>query len=129
MNNNSNNEIFTFFYSARQQEEINAIRQKYIPKAEDKMEQLRKLDQSVTKKSSIISVTTGVIGTLLLGIGMCCTMVWADKFFILGIVAGVIGIAVIAAAYPIYNKITKRQKEKIAPLIIKLTDDLTKEGK
>lgn len=119
---------FTYSYSADRQEEINAIREKYAPKADDKMEQLRKLDQGVTKKGMIISVIFGVIGALLLGVGMCCTMMWADKFFALGIIVGIIGIAIIAAAYPIHNKITKREKERIAPLIIKLTDDLTKEG-
>lgn len=123
----NNNETFKYSYSANQQEEINAIRQKYMPKTENKMEQLRKLDKGVTKKGTILSVIVGVIGALLLGIGMCCTMVWADKFFALGIVVGIIGIAIVSLAYPLYNKITKREKEKIAPLIIRLTDDLTKE--
>lgn len=122
------NEIFTYSYSANQQEEINAIREKYIPKAENKMDQLRQLDQSVTKKGTMISIIVGIIGTLLLGIGMCCTLVWADKFFVLGIIVGVIGIAILSAAYPIYSKITKREKERIAPLIIKLTDELSKEA-
>lgn len=121
------NEIFTYSYSANQQEEINAIREKYIPKAENKMDQLRQLDQSVTKKGTMISIIVGIIGTLLLGIGMCCTLVWADKFFVLGIIVGVIGIAILSAAYPIYSKITKREKERITPLIIKLTDELSKE--
>lgn len=122
------NEIFTYSYSANQQEEINAIREKYIPKAENKMDQLRQLDQSVTKKGTMISIIVGIIGTLLLGIGMCCTLVWVDKFFVLGIIVGVIGIAILSAAYPIYSKITKREKERIAPLIIKLTDELSKEA-
>lgn len=122
-----NNETFKYSYSANQQDEINAIREKYIPKTESKMDQLRKLDKSVTKKGTMVSIITGIIGTFLLGIGMCCTMVWADKFFVLGIIIGIIGIAIISFAYPIYNKIIKREKEKIAPLIIKLTDDLTKE--
>lgn len=122
------NEIFTYSYSANHQEEINAIREKYIPKAENKMDQLRQLDQSVTKKGTMISIIVGIIGTLLLGIGMCCSLVWADKFFVLGIIVGVIGIAILSAAYPIYSKITKREKERIAPLIIKLTDELSKEA-
>lgn len=122
-----NNKTFKYSYSANQQEEINAIREKYIPKEESKMDQLRKLDKSVTKKGTMVSMTIAIIGAFLLGIGMCCTMVWSDKYFVLGIIIGVIGIAVISAAYPIYNKITKREKEKIAPLIIKLTDELTKE--
>ncbi len=43
-----------------------------------------------------------------------------------GIFIGVIGIGVIVAAYPIYDHITKRQREKLAPEILKLTDELMK---
>ncbi len=119
-------ETFSYTYSAKQQEEIRRIRDKYIVKEESKMDQLRKLDASVTKPGTIASLITGIIGTLLLGVGMCCTMVWAENLFILGIVVGVIGIACIAAAYPLYVRITKKQREKLAPEILRLTDELTK---
>lgn len=69
------NQTFHYTYSARQQEEIQNIRKRYLPKEEDKMEQLRRLDQGTTKKGRILSITLGVIGCLLLGVGMCCTMV------------------------------------------------------
>ena len=36
---------FEYTYSAKQQEEVEAIRKKYLPKEEDKMETLRKLDR------------------------------------------------------------------------------------
>ena len=119
-------ETFSYTYSAKQQEEIRRIRDKYIVKEESKMDQLRKLDASVTKPGTIASLITGIIGTLLLGVGMCCTMVWAENLFILGIVVGVIGIACIAAAYPLYVRITKKQREKLAPEILRLTDELKK---
>lgn len=119
-------ETFSYTYSAKQQEEIRRIRDKYIVKEESKMDQLRKLDAGVTKPGTIASLITGIIGTLLLGIGMCCTMVWAENLFILGIIVGVIGIVCIAAAYPLYVRITKKQREKLAPEILRLTDELTK---
>lgn len=119
-------ETFSYTYSAKQQEEIRRIRDKYIVKEESKMDQLRKLDASVTKPGTIASLITGIIGTLLLGVGMCCTMVWAENLFILGIIVGVIGIVCIAAAYPLYVRITKKQREKLAPEILRLTDELTK---
>lgn len=122
---NDKKETFTYSYSAKQQEEINNIRQKYLPQKDDKMEQLRKLDSSVTQKGMIASLTIGIISALIFGVGMCCTMVWADKFFVLGIIVGIIGIAGIIAAYPIYNYITKKEREKAAPQILKLTDELT----
>lgn len=122
----NNKEKFEYTYSAKQQEEIDKIRKKYMPKEEDKMEQLRKLDASVTKPGTMWSIVVGVIGSLLFGIGMCCTMVWADSYFVLGIIVGVIGMVVIGMAYPVYNKITKKQREKLAPEILSLTDELSK---
>ena len=69
-------ETFQYTYSARQQEEIQTIRKKYLPKEQDKMEQLRRLDQKAAKKGTAASVAAGVLGCLLLGVGMCCTMAW-----------------------------------------------------
>lgn len=119
-----NEEAFEYRYSAKQQEEIEAIRRKYLPKEEDKMEQLRQMDKRVSRKGTIISIIIGVIGCLLLGIGMCCTMEWAGRWFVPGIIIGVIGIVMIALAYPLYERITKKERKKIAPLILKLADEL-----
>ena len=120
------NETFTYTYSAKQQEEIRNIRSKYLPKEEDKMEQLRRLDRSASKKGTVVSVTLGVIGCLLLGVGMCCTMMWMQNWFIPGVVIGVLGIAAVAVAYPVYNRITKKERETLAPQILKLTEELSK---
>ncbi len=119
-----NEETFEYRYSAKQQEEIEAIRRKYLPKEEDKMEQLRQMDKRVSRKGTIISIIIGVIGCLLLGIGMCCTMEWAGRWFVPGIIIGAIGIVMIALAYPLYERITKKERKKIAPLILKLADEL-----
>lgn len=126
MENKNENETFSYTYSSKQQEEIKNIRQKYLPKEEDKMEQLRRLDQSTTNKGMVVSLIIGIISALVLGAGMCCTMVWTDKLFVPGIIIGCIGIIGIAAAYPLYSYITKKQREKLAPEIIRLTDELMK---
>ena len=88
------------------------------------MEQLRRLDRSATRKGTVVSVVVGVISCLLLGIGMCCTMVWI-QWFVPGVVIGVIGIVGIAAAYPLYTRITRRERERLAPQILKLTEELS----
>lgn len=90
------------------------------------MERLRRLDESAAKPGMIAALILGIIGALILGIGMCCTMVWAETMFIPGIIIGVIGIAGISAAYPLYTHITKKQREKIAPEILRLADELEK---
>lgn len=121
-------ETFTYTYSATQQEEIKRIRKKYTPptREEDKMERLRKLDRDVTRHGLAAAWMVGVVSTLVLGVGMCCTMVWDESLFVPGIVIGVLGIFGICAAYPLYLRVTQRQREKLAPEIMRLTDELMK---
>lgn len=119
-------DIYQFTYSAKQQEEIKQILQKYAPKEENKMEQLRRLDKSVTNSGLIWSLVAGIIGVLLLGGGMSMVMVWHNAIW--GIPLGILGIIVTSAAYPLNNYIIKKQREKIAPQIIMLTDELLNKG-
>lgn len=116
-------DIFQYSYSAKEQEEIRKIREKYMPKEENRLEQLRRLDQSVAKSGAVAAITLGIISTLVLGVGMCCVMVWA--LFVQGIVIGVAGLTGIILAYPIYNRITKKRRKELTPEIIRLTDELS----
>lgn len=116
---------FEYTYSAKQQKEIEDIRKKYLPKEEDKMETLRRLDKSAEKPGTAAALAIGVTGVMFLGIGMCCTMVWKDSVFVLGIVVGILGIAILSVAYPVYKKITQRKREKIAEQILALSDELS----
>ena len=63
MENNS----FEYTYSAERQQEIEAIRKKYLPPEEDKMEQLRRLDRRAGQKAQAWAVALGVMGALALG--------------------------------------------------------------
>ena len=121
-----NNTTFNYTYSAKEQEEIKRIREKYASptKEETSMEQLRRMDESATKGAAIVSLTVGIAGALILGIGMCCTMVWGDKLFIPGIIIGLAGIAGVSAAYPLYVRMVKKKRTELAPEIMRLTDEL-----
>ncbi|MBE5794632.1 MAG: hypothetical protein E7323_08150 [Clostridiales bacterium] len=123
---NNQNETFQYTYSAREQDEVRRIRSKYLPKEESKMEQLQRLDASATQKAAMYSIITGVIGALILGFGMSCCMVWAGPWFIPGILIGLAGIAVVALAYPLYNQVLNKERQRIAPEILRLTDELMK---
>ncbi|MBP3543333.1 MAG: hypothetical protein J6J86_03805 [Lachnospiraceae bacterium] len=122
---NTENKSFEYTYSAKQQKEIDTIRKKYLPKEENKMETLRRLDKSVERPGTMIALAIGILGTMLLGVGMCCTMVWSSSLFILGILVGILGIAILATAYPVYKRITHAQRAKIAEQILTLTDELS----
>ena len=126
MENKNESEVFSYTYSAKEQEEVKQIRKKYMPKEADKMEQLRRLDRSVTRKGAAVSIVMGIIGALTLGIGMCCAMVWMGQWFIPGIVIGLVGIILVSLAYPLYTHITQKEREKVAPEILRLTDELMK---
>lgn len=122
---------FSFTYSAQQQKEVEEIRKKYLPKEEDKMEQLRNLHAIPTKKAQACSIVLGVIGTLILGAGMSLCMTELSGFFggtamFIGIAVGIVGMVLVALAYPLYNRVLKKERQKIAPEILRLTDELMK---
>lgn len=122
-------ETFEMTYSAQHQDEIQQIRKKYLPQEPDKMEKLRQLDASVSRKAVTVSLTVGILGSLILGFGMSIIMSEFGQLFgslalPLGIITGVLGMAILSTAYPLYLRTLKKQREKIAPEILKLTDEL-----
>lgn len=125
MDNNS----FEYTYSAQRQKEVEEIRKKYLPKEEDKMEQLRKLHAIPTQKAQVASLAVGIIGALILGTGMslCMTELGAALGILalpLGIPVGLAGLIMVALAYPLYIRILRKERTKIAPEILRLTDEL-----
>ena len=135
-NNNNEQNGFSYNYSAEEQAELKKIREKYTSstETEDKMVRLRRLDASVTQTAQIIAIIFGVVGALVLGFGMslCMTDIgkilgsYKDMSMVIGIAVGIIGGILASFAYPIYNAIVKYKRKKIAPEIIRLTDELMK---
>ena len=124
-----NKEGFSFTYSAQQQKEVEAIRKKYLPREEDKMEQLRKLHAVPTQKAQAASLAVGVVGALIMGTGMSLAMTQigaalGSLAMVIGILVGIVGMVLVALAYPLYNRVLKKQREKIAPEILRLTEEL-----
>ena len=129
-----NKESFNYTYSAKEQEEIKSIRKKYTvqEETEDKMAQLRRMDAAVYSKATTASLVAGIIGALLMGSGMSLVMTDIGEMLgtvlamIIGIGVGIVGIVLVCLAYPIYNRTLNKQREKIAPEILRLTDELMK---
>ena len=136
MDNNQEKGGFSYTYSAKEQAEIKKIRDKYTPQSEehDKMARLRKLDASVTNTAQAIALAFGVIGSLILGFGMSLCMSDLGKMLgmnntvalVIGVITGVIGGFLASFAYPVHNYITKTMRKRVAPEIIRLTDELMK---
>ena len=126
-----NKEGFRFTYSAQQQKEIESIRKKYLPREVDKMAQLRALHAVPTQKAQAAALAVGIIGALILGTGMslCLTEIGAalgSLAMVIGVLVGIVGMVLVALAYPLYNRVLKKQREKIAPQILRLSDELLK---
>jgi uncharacterized membrane protein HdeD (DUF308 family) len=126
-------EGFRFTYSAARQQEVENIRKKYLPQAEEenKMEQLRKLHHSASEKAQARAIAVGTMGALMMGIGMslCMTDLGAalgNLALLIGIFAGLAGILLVALAYPVYNRVLKKQRQRIAPQILRLSEELLK---
>ena len=122
---------FEYTYSPQRQQEVEAIRQNYLPKEEDKLEQLRKLHRVPTQKAQAASLAVGVIGALILGTGMSLCMselgaALGSLAMVVGIIIGLGGIIFVALAYPVYNRTLKKERERIAPEILRMTDELLK---
>ena len=138
MSNTEQQGTFSYSYSASEQAELRRLREKYAPKVvseeEDKMAKLRRLDRSVTKRATTISLIVGIVGTLILGCGMSLLMselptllgMQENLVFPLGIGIGILGGVLSAVAYPIYNAIVGAMRKKLAPEILRLTDELLK---
>ena len=125
------NHSFDYTYCAAQQQEVENIRKKYLPKEEDKMEQLRKLHAIPTRKAQAAALSVGILGTLILGTGMSLCMTELAGFLggtamFIGIPVGLVGLVLAALAYPLYNRVLTKQREKIAPEILRLSDALLK---
>ena len=130
------NNKFSYTYSASEQQEIAEIRKKYVSDKADagqnKLEQLRRLDAGVAGKAMAISLSVGIIGALVMGMGMSLIltdlgeMLGIASTFAVGITVGVIGMTGVILAYPLYRHVVKRERRKIAPRILELTDELSK---
>ncbi|MBQ7782644.1 MAG: hypothetical protein IJ368_01610 [Oscillospiraceae bacterium] len=119
---------FEYTYSSYKNEELEKIRKKYVSQttAESKLEQLKKLDRSIESEGMAYSLAVGIAGSLILGTGMCCTMIWTD-LFILGIIIGIAGMILCGYAYPLYKSTVAKRRAEIAPQILKLSNEIENE--
>ncbi len=131
-----NNQSFQYTYSAKEQAGIRRIREKYEePKQPtmSAMEQVRALDARATQKAMTVSLTVGILGALILGTGMSLIMTELGELLglgawstVIGVAVGLIGLVPVLVAYPLYTATLKRERKRIAPEILRLTDELLK---
>lgn len=109
-----------------------AIANEYAPKDTSKVIALKKLDRKAKSKANIFAYTFGVIMALVLGVGMCLSMKVIGNgsvfMMVVGIAAGIVGIAGVSVNYPIYKKLLESGKQRYAFEIIQLAKEISEEA-
>ena len=106
---------------------VKEIKEGYEPKSKTKYDELIALNRKVELPAYIFAYAFGVIGALILGLGMCLAMQVIGTgvpLMVLGIVVGIIGIALVSVNYPIFLAIMKSRKKKYAEKVIALSQEL-----
>lgn len=98
------------------------IRNQYVSREENKVEQLQKLDEKVKTPGKVVACILGVIGALVMGAGMALVMVWTNMT--LGLILSIPGMAVALLAYPLYTLITNSRKKKYKDVILNLSEQI-----
>ena len=86
-------------------------------------DQIVAIEASIHKKAAIKAITIGIISCLLLGVGMSLTMV-TDGFFVLGIIVGIVGLAIACANFPLYKCDLAKMRATAKPQIMELASKL-----
>lgn len=120
-----NHNRFTMRYSPEHKDEILKIKEKYISETKEKsdIEKLKELDRKAEIPGQVVSLVLGVLGLLIMGGGM--SLILEEIALVPGIVLGIIGIAVMIPAYPVYKILTKKNREKISAQVLELIDRIS----
>ena len=111
---------------------VQKIRTQYTEKQHTELDALKALDAKVKKPANVFAYTYGSVSAVVMGSGM--SLVMTDIGIILGmtdvmvpgILIGMVGLVLVALAYPIYIRTLKKERERIAPEILRLSGELLK---
>ena len=115
---------FEYNYSAQQSQEAQMIREKYLPREEKNLDELKRLDRAVDQAGMIPSLVVGVLSCLVFGLGMCFALGALGKSMVLGVLFGAIGAVGMGFAYPLFLSCKNRATEQYRPRILELAAQL-----
>ncbi len=116
------NSKFTYSYSPARNDEVDKITAKYIKtekKPDSDMERLRKLDRQAERPGTFAGIAVGIIGVLILGLGL--SLMLSFDHFTAGLIVGVLGLGIAAAATPVSKAVTRQSREKVRDEILELS--------
>ena len=120
----SNEQAFSYNYCAAQSKEAQRIRDKYLPKTESALDELKRLDRKVENAGLIPALALGIISCLVFGLGLCFALGALPKSMILGVLLGIIGTVGMLFAYQVHRSCLTRAKETHGARILELAAQL-----
>lgn len=126
----SNENTFSYTYSAKENQEVQNIRKQYEAKQCTELDTLKALDAKVKKPANVFAYTYGSVGAIIMGAGMSLVMtdigavIGLTSTMVPGIIIGVVGLALALTTYPIYKRILDSRKEAYAAQIVQLSDKI-----
>lgn len=128
----SEENVFNYNYSAKENKEAEEIRSRYMPQSESKLDELRKLDAKVKRPVNVFAYVFGSISAIIMGGGMSLVMtdigqkIGMGNTMMPGILIGLIGMFLTIVNYPMYKKLLDSRKKKYAEQILKLSENILK---
>lgn len=113
-----------------QQYMVQKIRTQYLPTEHTALDSLKALDQKVKRPARVVSCIFGTVAALVMGSGMSLVMTDISETLgiaepmPIGIIVGLIGIAMALLSYPLYSTILRSRRKKYATQILSLSDKL-----
>ena len=95
-----------------------------MPHEEDKLEKLKRLDLRVQTAGMVESLSFGIIGALVFGVGMCFFLNVFSGADWLAVLFMLLGMIAMIPAYPIYKRISIKTRAELTPEILRLSEEI-----
>jgi hypothetical protein len=107
------------------------IRTQYMEKTPSELDALRRLDIKVKRPANVFAYIFGSISAIIMGAGMSLVMTdiaesigLGGDSMIMGIIVGIVGMAMALLTYPMYKGILNSRKKKYSAEILELSDKI-----
>ena len=110
---------------------INKIKSEYSENEDKEFDTLMALDRKIKLPPTVQAYTIGIFGALVLGFGMSLLMtdlpaiMGIASYKAVGVICGIIGIALCAINYPTYSRFLDSRKKRYSPEILRMADKLS----
>lgn len=117
---------FKYSYTAPTEEErkeAESIKREYEGvSATSKVQKLRELDKKVKRWPLAVSLTIGIVATLIFGLGLTLALEWSQ--YVWGVILGAIGALGMASAFWFWQILLDKNKKKYGKQIIELANEI-----